>query len=63
MTARLVLWCVSGAAALFLLIGGLWLLSLPPAPAARAASPISKQEADATIAALKPRKLCSGAGE
>jgi len=35
--------------------GGAWILSLPPAPAAAAAPPIA-QEADATLAALKPPK-------
>ena len=37
-------------------VGGGWLLSLPPASAARAAPPIAKEEADATVAALKPPK-------
>ena len=34
MNWRLLLWSGMGAAALFLTIGGAWLLSLPPAPAA-----------------------------
>jgi len=33
-----------------------WILSLPPAPAVGAAPPIAQEEADATIAALKPPK-------
>ena len=36
--------------------GGAWLFSPPPAPVAIAAPPISQEEADATIAALKPPK-------
>jgi putative intracellular protease/amidase len=38
------------------MIGGAWILSLPPAPAFRDMPPIPKEEADATIAALKPPK-------
>ena len=45
-----------GAAALFVIIGGGWILTLPPALSARATPPIAKEEADATIAALKPPK-------
>jgi putative intracellular protease/amidase len=45
-----------GAAVLFLTIGGAWMLSLPAAPAAPAAPPITREEADAMIAALKPPK-------
>jgi putative intracellular protease/amidase len=45
-----------GAAALLVISGGAWILTLPPAPSDRAAPPIAKAEADATIAALKPPK-------
>ena len=37
-------------------LGGGWIFTLPPAPAFGAAPPIAKEEADATIAALKPPK-------
>ena len=37
-------------------LGGVWILTLPPAPAFAAAPPIAKEEAEATIAALKPPK-------
>ena len=54
---RFVSWSGLGAAALLLAIGGAWILSLPPAPVVGAAAPpIAKEEADATIAALKPPK-------
>ena len=57
MNKRLVLWSGLGAVALLAMIGGAWILSLPPAPAALAAPPIiAKEEAEATIAALKPPK-------
>ena len=56
MNWRLVLWSGLGAAALLATIGGAWFLSLPPAPAVAAAPPIAQEEADATIAALKPPK-------
>ena len=36
--------------------GGAWILSLPPAPAVADPPPISKEEADATLMALKPPK-------
>jgi putative intracellular protease/amidase len=45
-----------GALALLVIIGGAWILTLPPAPSFGAAPPIAKEEADATIAALKPPK-------
>lgn len=48
------LWGGLAAAALLLAGGGAWILSLPPAPAAAAAPPIARDEAEATIAALKP---------
>lgn len=50
------LWSGLGAAALLATIGGLWILSLPPAPIVGAAPPIAQEEADALIAALKPPK-------
>jgi len=50
------LWIGFGAAALLLGVGGAWILSLPPTPVARAAPAVGKEEADATIAALKPPK-------
>jgi hypothetical protein len=56
MNWRLVLWSGLGAFALLHLVGGAWILSLPSAPAAGAAPPIPQEEADATIAALKPPK-------
>ena len=45
-----------GAVALFGAVGGAWVLSLPPAPAAGVAPPIAEEEIDATLAALKPPK-------
>ena len=56
MNRRFVLRSSLGAAALLAALGGAWIFSLPPAPAAGAAPPIAKDEADATIAALKPPK-------
>ncbi|WP_029582811.1 DJ-1/PfpI family protein [Bradyrhizobium sp. URHD0069] len=56
MNWRLVLWSGLGAAALLVTIGGAWIFTLPPAPSFGAAPPIAKDEADATIAALKPPK-------
>jgi putative intracellular protease/amidase len=56
MNWRLVLWSGLGAAAVFVAIGGAWILTLPSAPAFAAAPPIAKEEADATVAALKPPK-------
>ena len=53
---RMILWSGLGAAVLFLTIGGVWMLSLPAAPAALAAPPITREEADSMIAALKPPK-------
>jgi transcriptional regulator GlxA family with amidase domain len=53
---RLLLCSGLGAVALVVAIGGAWILSLPPAPTLTAAPPIAKQEADATLTALKPPK-------
>jgi putative intracellular protease/amidase len=56
MKKRLLLRIGLGAVALFAIIGGGWILSLPPAPSLGPAPPIAKEEADATLAALKPPK-------
>ena len=56
MNRRLILWSGAGVIALLGALGGGWILSLPPAPAAEAASPIPQDETDAMIAALKPPK-------
>ena len=56
MNWRLMLWSGLGLAAVFLVLAAGWIVSLPPATAAAAAQPVPKEEADATIAALKPPK-------
>jgi putative intracellular protease/amidase len=56
MNKRLVLWSALGVAALFLMIGKAWILSLPPASTAETAPPIAREEVDAMMAALKPPK-------
>ncbi len=56
MDRRLVLWGGLGAAALPPAIGVGWILSLPPTPRAGTAAPVAQDEADATLAALKPPK-------
>lgn len=56
MRLRTVSWGGLGIVLLFLALGAGWLLSLPPAPEAIAAPAIDRQEADATIAALKPKR-------
>ena len=56
MNRRLVWWGGLGIVAVLVVIGGAWILSLPPTPAAMAVAPIAPDEADATIAALKPPK-------
>jgi putative intracellular protease/amidase len=56
MNWRLLAWSGLAATALFLIIGGGWLLTLPARPAPGNVPPIASQEADATIAALKPPK-------
>jgi len=56
MKLRPVLWGVLGAALLALVGFGAWLFTLPPAPAAAEASPIGKDEVDATLAGLRPPK-------
>jgi len=53
---RVLLWGALGAV---LLVGagfGLWIASLPPAPPALAAAPVSAEEQAATVAALRPRR-------
>lgn len=56
MNLRFLVWSGLGAAVLFLIGGAIWILLLPAAPAAAAAPPIAQDEADATLAALKPPK-------
>lgn len=56
MKLRHVLWGVLGALVLFLAGFAGWIATLPPAPAAASAPPVAKEEADATLAALKPKK-------
>jgi putative intracellular protease/amidase len=56
MNSRRLLWSGLCAIALFVGIGGGWILSLPPTPSVAAPLPIAQQEVDATIAALKPPK-------
>ena len=53
---RLVLWGGLGAAAVVVTIGGVWIFTLPSATAFATAPTIAKEEAEATIAALKPPK-------
>ena len=56
MNQRFVLRLGLVAVGLFAIVGGAWILALPPVPAVGVASPIAKEEIDATIAALKPPK-------
>jgi putative intracellular protease/amidase len=56
MTSRRLVWSALCAVALFLIIGGGWLWSLPPAATVVPPPPIAQDERDATIAALKPPK-------
>jgi putative intracellular protease/amidase len=53
---QIILWSGLSLVAVLLASFGTWLLSLPPAPSARAAPPIITEEAAATIAALKSPK-------
>jgi hypothetical protein len=45
-----------GVAALLVVLGATWILSLPSTPAAKAVPLIAADEADAMIAALRPPK-------
>jgi putative intracellular protease/amidase len=56
MNRRIIVWGGAGVAVAIAALGGAWLLSLPPAPAARAAPAISSEETAATLAALKPKR-------
>jgi putative intracellular protease/amidase len=56
MNSRRLLWSALCAIALFIAVGGGWILSLPRTPSVAAPSRIAQQETDATIAALKPPK-------
>ncbi|TGR12139.1 transcriptional regulator [Mesorhizobium sp. M4B.F.Ca.ET.190.01.1.1] len=56
MRLRTILWSGVAAVLLVLVAGAGWVLSLPPASDAFAAPAIDRQEADATVAALRPRK-------
>jgi putative intracellular protease/amidase len=56
MNSRRVLWSALGAVALFVVIGGAWIFSLPPATSVAAPPAIAQDERDAAIAALKPPK-------
>ena len=56
MKLRRLLWSIPGAVALLIAVGGVWLLSLPPAPSIAAPPAIAQDERDATLAALKPPK-------
>ena len=56
MNRRLIAWSSVGVVALSAVGGGAWILSLPPAPTVTDAPPISKEEADAILTALKPPK-------
>jgi putative intracellular protease/amidase len=56
MRARRLLWSGLGAVGALGAIGGAWMLSLPPAPGVASPPRVGKAEADALLAALKPRK-------
>lgn len=56
MKLRRLLWSIPVAVALLIAVGGVWLLSLPPAPSSAAPPAIAQDERDATLAALKPPK-------
>jgi putative intracellular protease/amidase len=56
MSKRLVLFASAITAALVAVIGGAWILSLPPEPVAQTLTPIPQEEAEATLATLKPPK-------
>src|SRR5262245_31436651 len=54
MTKRIVGWSALAAAGLAGAAGGAWIYSLPPASTTWDPPPIGKEEAEATIAALRP---------
>ncbi|WP_159351363.1 DJ-1/PfpI family protein [Roseomonas harenae] len=56
MKRRLLLWGGLGVAALPVVLGGGWILSLPPAPAADGAAPVAQEETEAALAGLRPPK-------
>jgi putative intracellular protease/amidase len=56
MKRRLLLWGGLGVAALPVVLGGGWILSLPPAPAADGAAPVAQEETEAVLAGLRPPK-------
>ncbi|MDD1527289.1 transcriptional regulator [Bradyrhizobium sp. WBOS7] len=56
MSWRILAWSALGCVVLLAVIGGTWLLLLPGTPAPEAAPAISKEETEATLAALKPPK-------
>ncbi|MGL3108604.1 DJ-1/PfpI family protein [Bradyrhizobium sp. BR 1432] len=56
MSWRILGWTALGGMALLVAIGGTWLLLLPGAPASGTAPAISRDETEATLAALKPPK-------
>lgn len=56
MSWRILAWTVLGCVASLAAIGGTWLLLLPGAPAKGPAPAISREEAETTLAALKPPK-------
>ncbi|WP_298242122.1 DJ-1/PfpI family protein [uncultured Bradyrhizobium sp.] len=56
MSWRILALSALGCVALLAVVGGTWLLLLPGAPASGTAPAISKEETEATLAALKPPK-------
>ncbi|TIR22479.1 MAG: transcriptional regulator [Mesorhizobium sp.] len=56
MSLRIVLWSALGVLLIFVTAGAAWLLSLPSASLAAAQPAIDAKEADATLAALKPKR-------
>ncbi|RWE72024.1 MAG: transcriptional regulator, partial [Mesorhizobium sp.] len=56
MSLRIVLWSALGILLIFVTAGAAWLLSLPSASLAAVQPAIDAKEADATLAALKPKR-------
>ncbi|WP_050625597.1 DJ-1/PfpI family protein [Bradyrhizobium viridifuturi] len=56
MTWRLLAWSGIAVAVLVLIVGGVWLFTLPAASVFKLQPPITQQEQDATLAALKPKR-------